>query len=143
MEKQITREDLYFPKLGEDKEIWTFSSDFMGAVAFWAIKQSPYAIPDNLSIVLAKLHVAMEGDFEQKLSMKKFGNFREVKDYISKLLREIPEYLEWNMRKNGNDAPFHFVSRFDGPTDPDSDFIDLGALEHNVAMHIVQQSVMN
>lgn len=139
---QITRDDLYYPKIAEPKEIWTFAHDFTGAVALWAVKQSPYPVPENLETVLQKLHDAIKDQFDGAFAMKKFVSIDEVEKFAAVSLRAIPEYLAWNERKNGDQSPFQFTSRYDGPGDPDSSFIDLGALEHNVAMHIVQQSVL-
>src|SRR5690554_3059803 len=141
-QQQVTRDDLYFPKIGEPKEIWAFVSDFTAAVALWAIKQSPYPCPENLKVVVEKLHASIAEDFDGDYAMKKFGSFREVEQYAATHLRQVPEYLAWNERKNGNKAPLQFTSRYDGPGDPDDNFIDLGALERNVAMHIVQQAIL-
>lgn len=138
----VTRDDLYFPNIGEPKEIWTFVHDFTGAVALWAVHQSPYPCPNNLETVIKKLTDLCAPDFNE-VGMRKFESFRDVEDYLAPRLRSIPEYMAWNERKSGNRAPFQFISRYDGPGNPDDDFIDLGALERNVAMHIVQQAVLN
>jgi len=144
MEQQaeITRDDLYHPKIAEPREIWTVPSDFTGALALWAVKQSSYPVPENLEVVLKTLHDRIEPHFDSEYAMRKFTTINEVEFFASEHLRAIPEYMAWNERKNGNDAPLSFISAYDGPRDPDNDFIDLGALERNVAMHIVQQSAL-
>ena len=100
-----------------------------GTVAMWAIRQSPYRCPDKLVSVLHRIQLRFEPnapfDFRE-------GSEDEIHLYVSTLLRGIPEYLEWNERKNGNKAEFHFTSRYDAPGDPDDEFIDLDALERNV-----------
>ncbi len=138
---ELTRSDLYFPNIGKPREIWVFAHDITGAVALWAVHQSPYPVPDNLETVLRTLHASCNEGFDTA-GMRKFDSFEELEAYISKALRAIPEYLAWNERKNGNQAPVHFTSRYDGPGDPDDDFIDLGALERNATMHIVQQAAL-
>lgn len=138
---EVTRSDLYFPKIGEPREIWTFVHHLTGAVAMFAVHQSPYACPDNLEGVIKKLDALCAPDFDVH-GMRKFNSFADVEAYLSPRLRSIPEYLAWNDRKNGNTSPFSFVSRFDVESDPDNSFIDLDALERNAAMHIVQQAIL-
>ncbi len=108
-------------------------SRFLGAVADCAVQQSPYHRPDNLELVLDKLHENL-GDFfkSQQLGFAEFDNGKAVITFVRNSLRAIPEYVAWNDRKNGNDAPLKFTSRYDGSGDPDDDFIDLDALEMNV-----------
>ena len=55
-------------------------------------------------------------------------------------LKSIPEFNLWNERKNGNKAPYSFVSRYSQPH-PDNDFIDLDALTRNVANAIINDQV--
>jgi hypothetical protein len=138
---EITRADLYFPNIGQPREIWAFAHDITGAVALWAVHQSPYPVPDNLETVLRKLHALCKDGFDTA-GMRKFESFTDLEAFISQALRTIPEYLAWNERKNGNQNPHHFTSRYDGVGDPDDNFIDLGALERNVTMHIVQQAAL-
>lgn len=140
-QNRITRDDLYYPSIAAPRELWVFSSDIVGAVALWAVKQSPYAVPDNLETVLKALHEIVRPSFNE-VDMRKFSTIDEIEGFVSASLRVIPEYMAWNERKNGNDAAFKFTSRYDGPGNPDDDFIDLGALERNVAMHITQQCIL-
>jgi hypothetical protein len=116
--------------------IYLSAKQLAGAVAMWAVRQSPYQAPANLE----KVVVAVQDRFEPNAE---FG-FREiyegdVRKYLCELLRGIPEYMAWNERKNGNAAPLKFISRYDGRGDPDDDFIDLDALEQNVAKSIADE----
>ena len=104
----------------------------------WAIRQSPYAVPDDLGAVCVAIQDKFVGD-EGGLGFKKFADERDLENYISGVVRSIPEYMKWNDRKNGDDRPFNFVSRFDGPGDPDDYFIDLCALERNVTRSISEE----
>jgi hypothetical protein len=103
--------------------------DVAGAVAMWAIRQSPYKCPDNLATVIEAVQARFEPNAEFGY---RDGEEQEHRKYVRDLLRGIPEYLAWNERKNGNTDPFHFTSRYDMPGNPDDDFIDLDALERNV-----------
>lgn len=106
----------------------------LGAVAKWSVQQSPYHRPDNLELVLDKLHELTEPEFKKhRLGYMEFASMRDVGKFVSENLRQIPEYTAWNDRKNGDNSPYGFTSAYDGPGNPDDDFIDLDALERNVA----------
>ena len=113
-------------------------SQLLGAVAKWGIRQSPYAFPENLLEVLDEFGSALKPDFiEEPLGFKEFESEDELLKYLHFKLVVIKPYLTWNDRKNGNDAPFGFTSRYDTGGDPDNDLIDLDALEQNVARELV------
>jgi hypothetical protein len=105
----------------------------------WAVRQSPYPVPDNLELVVRR--------FEELFPRDEIG-FHEVagEDELYKLVTtigdQIPELLAWNERKNGNQAPVGFVSRYGRP-DPDDDFIDLYALFSNVARSVSDEEREN
>lgn len=58
---------------------------------------------------------------------------------IEQYLLTIAQVRQWNERKNGNKSPFGFTSRYDGPTDPDDDFIDLDALRMNIVCGVMAE----
>lgn len=101
----------------------------------WAVRQSPYRCPENLEKVLTAVQERFEPNVE--FGFREIGS--ELRGYLREVFRGVPEYMAWNDRKNGNKAPFHFSSRYEGPGDPDDDFIDLDALEMNVAMEILRE----
>lgn len=137
------RPEFAHPALREPREMWTFPDTFTGNVARWAVTQSPYPVPKNLEVVLKKLDESIRPQFVQNaFGMKRFDSFDEVEVFLTTHLRRIPEYLAWNERRNGNDNPLKFTSRYEGPGDPDDDFIDLGALERNVTNSIVREHEM-
>ncbi len=120
------------------KKILISERSFLGTVARWATEQSPYHRPENLEVVLDALHKELEWFWVSgKLGFKEFVDRKEVVDFVRTNLRKIPEYLLWNERKNGNQAPLQFTSRYDKEGDPDNDFIDLDALERNVTNDLV------
>lgn len=108
----------------------------LSEVARWAVQQSPYHRPEHLEVVLDKLH----SKIGELFIVQPLG-FWEISEgalhaLLSNHLREIPEYMAWNDRKNGNESPFAFTSAYDTQSDPDDDFIDLDALEGNVVRSI-------
>ena len=125
-------------------------NDLTSAIAYWGIKQSPYAFPKNMEAAL----VALEKRIDEKNifkspdkkvidSYKTIGN-KELKSLIDDLIKNTPEVAIWNVtqveQNNGITDPkdekrtvkFAATSRF-GPMQPeDNDFIDLDALSMNV-----------
>ena len=113
----------------------------MGALADYAVQQSPYHRPDNLEIVLDKFFELIKDELnDSDKYVKKFESWRECHDWIASKLNTIPEFLLWNERKNGNKAPFGFFGvghHDDGSatffkSKADNDFIDLDALTRNI-----------
>lgn len=113
-----------------------------GWVAQWAVRQSPYAVPENLESVIRQLYAAIAFDTDQ-FGLLHFEDTRELEAYFIPKLRAIPEYMAWNQSKRASKAPFKFVSRFDAPGHPDDDFIDISALEGNVARSIWREELEN
>lgn len=108
-----------------------------GYLAMWAVRQSPYDVPDNLEDAVQ--------DFRTNLPLARLSppmhEFVDVADEgalheaIKSAIEATPAIRAWNERKNKNQSPFQFVSRYDGPSDPDNDFIDLGALARNTSLY--------
>ena len=132
----------------EQKYIITARS-VMGALASYAVQQSPYPYPENLEIVLGKFNDLIKdelnGSFKQYI--KKFENWNECHDWISTKLHTIPEFMLWNERKNSrqgmgfsgaghNDEGDVVVVSKD--PEADDDFIDIDALTRNVATAAIQ-----
>lgn len=119
------------------KHLYVTRGQLLGAFAKYAVQQSPYHRPDNLELVIDKLNDSIKDDFDAApMMVYEFTATSNLHAYLTERLRLIPEYTAWNNRKNGNDAPIKFTSRFDTNDNPDDDFIDLDALERNVAREI-------
>lgn len=116
-----------------------------GALAMWAVRQSPYPAPDNLGPAIEKFCEAwkaqppMQKEGWPSDGYYEFADHVELRKAVENAIDKVPEIRAWNERKNGNQSPFNFISRFDGPTDPDNDFIDLGALAGNAAMTVCRE----
>jgi len=108
-----------------------------GALAKWAIRQSPYHMPEHLMEVVGYLDaclrrgVTWNSDDWAELSLCQ----------VNKLLHDIlmdkgVTYFDaWNVPKKGTHKT-KFTSAHDDPQDPDYDFIDLHALLRNVCLDI-------
>lgn len=119
------------------KRLFVTKSQLLGTIAKYAVQQSPYHRPDNLEVVLDKFNELISPAFDkQPLKVGEFSDRISLEAFVSRHLAKIPEYVAWNDRKNGNDAPMKFTSRYDTDSNPDDDFIDLEALERNVAVDI-------
>lgn len=132
------RERALQSKYNPDVKFWVCRKNFIGSLAKWAVMQSPYSYPENLETVLLKFsdHIAPYFD---NLDMKLFSVF-EVEEFVKGNLITIPEFLNWNERKNGREG-MGFVSRFDGARNPDDDFIDLDALYRNISHDIYNDNI--
>ena len=107
-----------------------------GHLAMWAVRQSPYHNPEGLSLVLRQFRQNGRYSFDE--NEMGYLNEPQLKQFLIDRLMPIPEFLQWNERKNGNQSPFGFVSRYDKP-EPDNDFIDLNALIMNTARSVIQE----
>ena len=120
---------------------WIFLDDITSRLARWAVAQSPYPCPDDLEVVVKYLAACLEKEFarvpdDDKCTEMVKLSLCQINKLLHDILGEFEPVLKWNNRKNGDDNPTHFVSAYDGETDPDNDFIDLGALFHNVCLSV-------
>ena len=136
-------------KTNESKPIILSKSDILAALAYCAVKQSPYDFPKNLQVALEKAAEYIDGSkvFESntKLETKSYKHFTddELYKFVKDIIFNVKEIALWNVTKieqdNGITDPedpnrsvkFSFVSRNSCPA-PDLDFIDLDALHRNV-----------
>jgi hypothetical protein len=119
------------------KPRWIFYHHITAALAKWAIRQSPYHMPEHLMEVIGYLDACLRRDVKWNV----LGMAELSLCQISKLLHDIlmdrgVTYFDaWNVPKKGPHET-KFTSAYDGPQDPDYDFIDLHALLHNVCLDI-------
>lgn len=112
-----------------------FRNWISGALAKWAIRQSPYSMPERLADVIGYVNACLKRDVSWNA-----GDYAELSlCRINKLLHDIlmtfEPFLAWNVPKKGRQQ-MKFVTAYDGPRDPDTDFIGLEALLHNVCLDI-------
>jgi len=122
-----------------DFEFWLMKSDFMGALAYWLVTQSPYDAPDITASLIA-FGGYLDGKFD--LSTPQKFNYGAIEDIINEdAFIAIPEIEKFNHSKI-NGAEFVFVTRYDAP-EPDCDFIDMNALARNVLSMICREAILN
>lgn len=149
LEQAIKNLPKTYDRLASDPEWtvkrWIFRHDITGAFAKWAIRQSPYGCPDNLEAVVKFLDSSLRTAVKWELPPRDDGMAQLSLCDINRILHEIlyekgVSYFDaWNVSKTGKHATY----AFDGPRDPDTDFIDLDALLHNVCLDIRQERRAN
>lgn len=101
-----------------------------GALAMWAIRQSPYPCPGNLGFVVERFTALWP--VADQFGFRSYPSEDALFDEIKRVCEDIPELLAWNEPKSEHGAEMVFVSRYGGP-EADDDFIDLYALWGNTA----------
>ena len=122
-----------------DREYYFFKSDFLGAFAYWAIKQSPYDIPEIIPALKAfgmyiEEHID-NGNLPEKFNYNQLSGLLTEDRFVS-----IPEIEKLNHPKIDRGQKFNFCSRDSKPM-PDYDFIDLGALARNIFYTMLRESI--
>lgn len=103
----------------------------VGYFTMWAVRQSPYLFPENLTDGIEEFSIAIGMGDEYG------GGFIEttcdgLTEIVSKAIDLCVTVKSWNVAKDGSNEPYVFISRYDEP-DPDHDIISLEALARNVA----------
>lgn len=113
------------------RKIWVFRSDFTGALAKCLVKQSPYIVPEKLSVCITKFH-------EQVDTLTSFNNLEiglidlsDLTKRIEKILWSIPEIAALNEAKNGGNGGV-ILNRFSKDPEPDDAFVDIAAVARNI-----------
>lgn len=126
--------------------------EVISTLAYQAIYQSP-VFPKEMLTVLEKYSALLKSEFFS--NAKKLGTFEYIEigiegvNSMANALRQIPEFLNWNLSENEMAAGVHmddpkrsmfcFTSRFSGPSLHD-DFIDIDAFVRNFASVIIYNS---
>jgi hypothetical protein len=115
--------------MSDERKYWFFRSEVAGALAMWAVRQSPYPVPNELGDAVRLMH-----DFlpEHLAGTGMFGaTENELRALVHHFVHACPIVTAWNQPKSGHTATLVFSSRYDHPA-PDDDFTDLDALAGNV-----------
>jgi hypothetical protein len=115
--------------IDDGREYLITLNDVIGAIACWAVRQSPYVCPNRLAKVLKIVEHSM-----------KHCTFQELEQHLQEHLGCIPEVKKWNQRKNNNAAPIKVTTLYSTGADPDDDFIDLDALYRNIAGQVMSEA---
>lgn len=121
-----------------DRKIYLCRSDLISAFAYWAHYQSPYDTPDLREAIKAFAEY-ISPHFE-KIDFVEFGweGLRRLLE--DKEFEKIEPIRKLNDRANGREGGMSICTRFDKPH-PDDDFIDLGALAHNIFYMVFRQEI--
>lgn len=127
-----------YERLAEDPEWsvkrWTSRKDITSALAKWAIRQSPYPCPDNLEKVVNYLDVCIRQSVPWDGANLAQLSLCDVNKLLDDILLGTSIFDAWNVSRKES-GQTKFVTAF-SKSDPDTDFIDLGALLRNVCIEI-------
>lgn len=117
------------PELWDKEDICVSHKSLAGALAHWAVTQSPYTVPENLGAAVEQF---MEHWGGKDYLMMTSAN---LKTAIRRTIDQCPLIVAWNTPKKEGAVNLAtgtaFVSRYE-TIKPDYDFVDLDALAHNV-----------
>ena len=100
----------------------------VGHFAMWAVRQSPYPFPGNISKGIAEFDAVI--DFGE--DWYKETTCKELEQLVCDAISKSDTVVSWNSPKKGELPEFVFVDGY-SEIDPDYDIIDLHALARNVA----------
>lgn len=131
---------IIFPTWRDERKHIVEFSELLGAVLFWAVRQSPYAHPDDLQGAAEQLAAAFDRELEWNENHKNFKYVKlscyEIRTTLEAVFEKCPAVMAWNEPKSKHGHSFVCTSRYGGP-DPDDDIIGLGALARNASHTIV------
>jgi hypothetical protein len=113
------------PDIWDSRQFTTSRKTVLGALASWAVQQSPYVVPNHLTEALQEFDRALSSDEYFETSCK------ALHEVVRGTFEGCPSILAWNNPRKGSHT-IVFSSRYDTPH-PDYDFIDLDALARNVS----------
>ena len=122
-----------------NRKVWAFKSDLTSFLAQCLVSQSPYTVPDNLSICLEKFDMQLDSVFSFDAVGMVHLDLSTLTNTINELIENVPEIVELNKRKNGRDG-MGYSDRYSAKPDPDDDFIDLMAVAQNVTCEFANKA---
>ena len=123
----------------QDTEFYLTRKDFLGAFAYWIVYQSPYDSPNITQALNAfKTYIDVflfKGEVVVAITQKEL-NTRISED----VFESIPEIEIFNHPEIDTGSTIMVTSRHFYPK-PDYDFIDLGALAHNIKFMLMRERI--
>lgn len=115
-----------------------------GQLAMWVCRQSPYRSVDGVDVIGALITEATKANDwfgPADCRMRHFDSWQALKAWLQKSVGDSdhPQLTKWNTPRSGHGAEIVFSSQYGGPSQ-DDDFIDIGALFHNVALQSWRES---
>ena len=120
---------IVFPMWREEDKHYTHLDAIVGSVAHWAVKQSPYDVPENMSAALQELTDRLLKRYKWEclpMMACRMMNCDEICEMLVKEFEFCPAIMAWNEKKIEGATHRH-------PINPDYDFIGLDALARNVS----------
>lgn len=133
-------------KIGWHTKGYVYLKEITSLVAKWAIKQSPYPIPNQLDTVIEHLHIKLiECISDLPSDNILIGGLNplinvsagEIEKWLYDILFNFEPVLAWNTPRNKNRVAPCNSGR------PDDDFIDLDALVINVCVDTITRESEN
>lgn len=124
---------------------WVFLKHITGNFAKCAVRQSPYAFPENLEKMIGFLDACLQDRIKDWPKDKKHGKHRyimallslcEINKWLHDILDDMPHFKAWNLCKNEKARCEIQFTTVDTTHAPDDDFIDLEALLHGVCLEL-------
>jgi hypothetical protein len=122
------------PDIWDDTPFHTSRNTVLGALACWAVRQSPYLVPAGLAEAVHEFSVAFGIDDDGCVGVFE-TDCQRLRKQVFECFSECSSILAWNECKSGTTPAVVGSSRYDRPH-PDNDIIDLDALARNIAHSI-------
>lgn len=122
-----------------NRKVWAFKSDLTSFLAQCLVSQSPYTVPDNLSICLEKFDTQLDSTFSFDSAGMVQLDLSTLTTTINELLENVPEIVALNERKNGRKG-MGYTDRYYPELEPDDDFIDLMAVAQNITCEFANKA---
>jgi hypothetical protein len=105
----------------------------VGHFAMWAVRQSPYLLPEELEKGIEEFDKTLHSNIEAGNETLIETTYRDLKGNIENTISNSKIISSWNVAKKGSGPVF--ASAYSTPK-PDYDFIDLDALVRNIAQSV-------
>ena len=128
-------------KIWKEKRI-TFRKDITGALAWAAVRQSPYAFPQGLERVVGWLDACLKQDIKWDTFGMANLSLEDIRQILYKILPGMKEFDAWNVPRKGKGNDIVFVATSIPKPPADEDFIDLDAVIKNTCIQIRDQRVL-
>ena len=117
----------------DTKERYIYKKQIVGCFTMWAIRQSPYNMPDKLVEGIQEFAETINQNIEvDTIGMCKI-TCKDLKHSICNTIKLCPTVLTWSESKNPSTSEYLPVSPYIDASAADDDFIDAYALAQNVA----------
>jgi len=129
------------PEIWDDSTFLTTVDELLGALAQWAVQQTPYLCPDDLQQGLEEFNLAIPYDRTSCYGCIFETSCKGLIPFVRDLFEACPTILAWNSPKIGQHTRA-FYSRNSQPQ-ADYAFIDLDALARNIAHSVTVSNKYN